>query len=234
LKPGVGKYGYPALTQLDEKQGEEIFKDLPQSPLYVFDPDPATKFTGNSNYVWPLSPKASAQDMRFTPPLSARHYFFNPNRGFLFGYYNSMVSKTFTEVVMVRFADKKDFDSKNDFEKFLSKQITNLTRRDLEKFETLKLIRQDTLVSGADYSSTIYYVTENTEPPIVINGKHPVLEMRGYNTWMYKKDSKTGKGMVYLVFFSERGLSRELHTREEIRFKIQRLLSSCEFGEVKK
>ena len=172
--------------------------------------------------------------MRFAPPLSTRHYFFTPNKGFVFSYYNAMVSKTFSEVVSVAFVEKKDFDSGEDFEKFISKQIANLTKRDLEKSETLKLLKQDTLASVAEYSSSIYFVTENIKPPIVIDGKHPVLEMREYNTCIYKKDLKTGKGMVYLVFFSERGLPQELHAREEIRFKIRKLLNSCEFGEVKK
>jgi hypothetical protein len=236
LKPGVGKYGSPTvtLTQLDEKQGEEVFKDQQQPTLYVFDPDPATKFTGNSNYLGPLSPKDSLQDMVFTPPLSTRHYFFNPNAGFFFSYYNAMVSKTFTEGVMVRFVDKKDFNSRDDFEKFVSKQIANLTGKNLEKFETLQMLKQDTLASGADYSSTIYYVTENAKSAVIVNGQHQVLEMRSYDTWMYKKDLKNGKGNIYNIFFSERGLPQELHTREEIRFKIRQLLGSPEFGEVKK
>jgi hypothetical protein len=225
-EPG-GKTGSTKLVQLDEKEGEEVFNKMEYPPLYVYDPDPYT----NSKYIWPSSPKTGYAHMKFSFPLSTRHYFAAPITGFMFSYYNKMVSLTFTEVETIH-GDKRNFADKKDFEKYANRQIDNL-KKDFKKSETLQILTQDSLTSDADYTSSIYVVTEDTKPYVFVNGSHPTLELREYNAWLYKKDLISGKGDVYSIYFSERGLPGELHTKEEIRFKIQQLLNSCEFGNFK-
>jgi hypothetical protein len=222
-----GKLGNPKLTQLDEKDGDEAFNKIDYPALYVYDPDPFI----NSKYIWPSSPKTGFEHMVFSLPLSTRHYFASSLDGFICSYHNEMVSRTFTEFEIVS-AEKRKFGDKEDFEKYVTRQIDKL-KKGFKKSETLHGLTQDSLTSNADYTSGIYFVTEDTKPTMVINGNHPVLEVREYNTWVYKKDLISGKGEVYSITFSERGLREELHTKEEIRFKIQQLLNSCEFGDFK-
>ena len=226
MEPG-GTLGNPKLTQLDEKDGDEAFNKIDRPALYVYDPDPFI----NSKYIWPSSPKTGYEHMTFSLPLSTRHYFASNLEGFICSYYNTMVSPTFSEGDIVS-AEKRNFSDKEDFEKYANRQIGKL-KKGFKKSEILQQLTQDSLTSNADYTSSIYFVTEDTHPNMVINGNHPSLEVREYNSWVYKKDVKRGKGDVYSITFSERGLPEELHTKEEIRFKIQQLLNSCEFGDFK-
>lgn len=232
MLPGI-EWGYPTLTLLGEKQGEEALRKISHELLDVY--DLANLRTADKlstiNFAWPSSAKMGFQQMKFKAPISTRHFIHGHEVGYLFYYYNDAVSQTFSETIRVKSDVKNDINSQEEFEKYMRKQIDKLTKGDLEKFETVQLVKQDTLVSGADYSSTFYYVTENTRSAVVVNGQHQVLEMREYNTWMYKKDLKKNKGTIYTVFFSERGLPQELHAREEIRFKLRQLISSCSFVE---
>ncbi len=225
-EPG-GKTGFTKLIQLDEKEGGEAFNKIDFPPLYIYDPDPFR----NSHYIWPSSPKTGYEHMQFSLPLSTRHYFVNVLDGFKFTYYNKMVSSTFSELDGV-YGGKINLANKEDFEKFANKQINNL-KRGFKKSETLQEITKDSLTSTADYISTVYFVTTDTKTNVEINGSSPVLELRQYSTLLYKKDLTTGKGDYYSIYFSERGLPEELHTKEEIKFKIQQLLNSCEFGDLK-
>jgi hypothetical protein len=224
MEPG-GKIGNPKLTQLEEKDGEETFNKIKNPPLYVYDPDPFT----NSKYIWPSSSKTGYEHMMFSLPLSTRHYFVSSLEGFKFTYFNKSVSPTFTEIDGV-YAGKINLSDKEEFEKFAKKQINNL-KKGFKKSETLKEMTEDTLFSNADYISSVYFVTEDSKASLPAGGKAPLLELRQYSSLLYKKDLKTGKGDFYSIYFSERGLPQELHTKEEIRFKIQLLLSSCEFGD---
>jgi hypothetical protein len=169
--------------------------------------------------------------MMFSLPLSTRHCFASANTGFMFSYYNKMVSATFSEIDGV-YGGRKNLSDKEEFQNFFNKQINSL-KKGLKKSETLQAITPDSLTSEADYISGVYFVTHDSKADVVINGIHPVLELRQYSILLYKKDPVTGKGDYYSVYFSERGLPEELHTKEEIRFKAQQLVTSCEFGDFK-
>lgn len=222
-----GKTGSTKLVQLDHTAGPEAFNTIKFLPLYVYDPDPFT----NSYYVWPSSPKLRFEHMKFSIPLSTRHYFASAIEGFKFSYTNKILSPTFSEIDGV-YGSKINLSDKDDFEKFANKQISNL-KKSFKKSETLQEITPDTLNSAADFISSVYFVTKDTKPDILVNGQPPVLELRQYSSIVYYKNPKTGKGDFYSIYFSERGLPEALHTKEEIRFKIQQLLYSCEFGDFK-
>ncbi len=222
-----GKTGFPKFIQLDEKEGEEAFNKINSLPLYVYDPDPYT----NDNYIWPSSPKTGYIHMQFLPPLSTRHFSFNQLNGFMFSYYNKVVSASFSEIVGV-YGGKANLRDKDEFDKFARKQMNNL-QKSSTKSATIQKITEDSLTSGADYTYSVYFVETDSKPDVEVNGQRPVLELRQYSTLLYKRDALTGKGDYYSVYFSERGLPQELHSREEIRFKIQQLLNSCEFGDFK-
>jgi hypothetical protein len=152
----------------------------------------------------------------------------NSSQGFIFSYYNKNVSATFTEVDGV-YGRKINLKDKDDFEKFVSKQTNNL-KKGFKSSETLQQITENTLLSNADYIHSVYFVTTDTKPDIKIAGQYPTLQLRQYSVMLYKKDLKNGKrDLLYSVYFSERGLQEELHTREEIKWKIQQLINSCEF-----
>jgi hypothetical protein len=225
-EPG-GKTGSTKLVRVDEKEGEEVFNKMEYPPLYVYDPDPYT----NSKYIWPSSPKTGYAHMMFSSPLSTRHFFVKPLIGFMFSYYNKMVSPTFTEVDGV-YGSKMNLSGKEDFDKYAAKQTNNL-RKSSNKSATIQNITEDSLTSGADYTYSVYFVEKDSKPNVEINGQRPVLELRQYSVIIYKKDPQTGKGDVYSIYFSERGLPGEVHSKEEIRFKVQQLLNSCEFGDFK-
>jgi hypothetical protein len=225
-EPG-GKTGSTKLVQLDEKEGEEVFSKMEYPPLYVYDPDPYT----DSKYIWPSSPKTGYAHMMFSFPLSTRHFFVKPLIGFMFSYYNKMVSPTFTEADGV-YGSKMNLSGKEDFDKYAAKQTNNL-KKSSNKSATIQNITEDSLTSGADYTYSVYFVEKDSKPNVEINGQRPVLELRQYSAIIYKKDQQTGKGDIYSIYFSERGLPGELHSKEEIRFKVQQLLNSCEFGDFK-
>lgn len=171
--------------------------------------------------------KTGYEHMMFSMPPSTNRSSYNWLNGFIFSYYNPAVSQTFSEVDRV-LGDKRKFDSKDDFDKYVSRQ-TSQVKKGFKKSETIRLFMQDTLVSAADFISSLYFVTEDSDPAIAVNGVHPTLEVRAYHAWLYKKDSTTGKGNVYAIFFSERGLPGELHSQQELKWKIQQFLNSCEF-----
>jgi len=145
----------------------------------------------------------------------------------MFAYYEPNVSQTYSEVDRV-YGEKRNFSGKDDFDKFINKQTGKLKKG--RKIGDRGGVTPDSLSSQADFISSVYYLSEDTSPDISIQGVHPSLEVREYNAWLYKKDSQTGKGDIYTIVFSERGLPEELHTKKEIRLKIQRFLDSCEFG----
>ena len=164
-------------------------------------------------------------------PLSTRHFFVNTADGYVYSYYNKLLSPTFTEVdgvwgSAISFSDKKDFD------KFAGKRLNDL-KKSSGKSATIESITEDSLTSKADYMYTVYFTEKDSKPDTKLNGQTPVLELRQYTTLIYKKNPQTNKGDVYSIYFSERGLPEEIHSKEEIRFKIQQLLNSCEFGEFK-
>lgn len=162
--------------------------------------------------------KTGYEHMRFTIPPSTNRSSSTALYGFFFTYYNEAISKTFSEADNV-FGEKRNFD-KADFDKYVSKKI-NQIKKGFKKSETLQLFVEDSLTSSADYISSVYFATEDTNPAVVVNGVHPTLQVRDYHAWIYKKDSAAGKGDAYAIFFSEIGLPKELHSKEEIRFKIQ-------------
>lgn len=223
-EPG-GKTGSTKLVQLDEKEGEETFNKMDYPSLYVYDPDPFT----NSYYILPSAPKLGYAHMKFSFPLSTRHFFQSASSGFIFSYYNKNVSPTFTEVDGV-YGNKISFKDKDDFDKFAKKQMNNL-QKSSGKSATIISISEDSLISAADYIYSVYFIEKDSKPNVKINDTIPVLQLRQYSTLIYKKDATTGKGDYYSIYFSERGLTEELHSKEEIRFKIQQLLTSCEFGD---
>src|SRR5258706_1054514 len=177
------------------------------------------------------SPKRGYEHMHFSFPSSTNNSSFSQSDGFMFSYYNKMASPTFSELDGV-YGGKIKIADKEDFEKFVNNQLNNL-KKGFKKSETLQEITQDSLTSNADYISSLYFVTEDTKPAVRVNGNRPVLELRQYSSLIYKKDLTSGEGNFYSIYFSERGLPQELHTKEEIHFKIQQLLSSCEFGDFK-
>ena len=220
-----GKIGFPKLEQLDENAGKNALAKIRTPPLYVYDPDPFT----DSKYIWPSSPKSGFAHMQFSLPLSTRHFFIRPLIGFMFSYYNKMVSPTFTEADGA-YGSKMNLSGKEDFVKYAAKQTNNL-KKSSNKYATIQSIEEDSLLSRADYTYGLYFTEEDSKPNVEVNGKRPVLELRQYNVLLYKKDQQTDKGNLYSIYFSERGLPQELHTKEEIRSKIQHLLNSCEFGD---
>ena len=203
-------------------------KNYTDTAKYLSVPGPANQ---NTTQLRPSLLKPGYEHMHFLFPPSTNRSFFNPLNGFTFSYYNQIVSQTFSEVDGVH-GVKKNFSDKDEFEKYTKRQIDKL-KKGFKKSETLKELTDDSLTSNADYTSSIYFVTEDTKPAVVVNGSHPTLDVREYNAWVYKKNEISGKGDVYSITFSERGLPQELHTKEEIRFKIQQLLNSCEFGDFK-
>lgn len=225
-EPG-GKTGITKLIQLDDDAGEASFNAIKFRVLYIYDPDPYT----NDYYVYPSAPGTGYSHMKFSAPLSTRHFFVSTLTGFQFTYFNKLLSPTFTEVDGV-YGGKINLSDKEDFDKFFDKQVNNL-KKGFKKSETLQQLTADTLTSAANYTSAVYYVTTDTKPDATLNGQTPVLELRSYNAIVFYKDPATGKGDYYTIAFSERGLPEELHTKEEIRFKIQQFLSSCNFGDFK-
>jgi hypothetical protein len=222
-----GKNFFPKIEQLNDADGKAAFDKIIFPPLYVYDPDPFT----NGYYVWPDAAKVGYAHMKFTPPLSARHFFQSTIDGFIFSYYNKTSSLTFSEVVGV-YGGKKNISDREDFLKFANKQMDNL-KKSSSKTATIEAITEDSLTCSSDYIYSVYFIEKDSKPNVQVNGVTPFLEVRQYSSIVYKKDVKTGKGDYYSIYFSERGLPEELHSKEEIRFKIQRLLNSCEFGDFK-
>ena len=221
------KIGFPKLELLDDTTGINAFDKITLLPLYVYDPDPFT----SGYYVWPDAQKVGYAHMKFKPPLSTRHFFQNIIEGFVFSYLNKTISPTFSEVVGV-YGGKKNISDKDEFIKFASKQTGDL-KKSSSKTATIESITEDSLTCNSDYIYSVYFVEKDSKPNVQVIGKTPVLEVRQYSSIVYKTDVKTGKGDYYSIYFSERGLPEELHRKEEIRFKIQLLLNSCEFGDFK-
>lgn len=220
-----GKNFFPKIEQINEEQGKIAFDKITIPALLVYDPDPFT----NDHYVWPDPQKIGYTHMIFLPPLSARHFFESTMDGFIFSYYNKSLSPTFTEVVGV-YGSKKNISDKEDFMKFARKQKDNINKSS-SKSATIESITEDSLTCNSDYIYSVYFIERDSKPNVQVNGQIPVLEVRQYSAIIYKKDEKSGKGDYYSIYFSERGLATELHTKDEIRAKIQYLLDSCEFIE---
>ncbi len=222
-----GKIGNSKLTLLDKNEGEEVFNKMKTPPLYIYDPDPLM----NSRYIWPIGYKTGYEHMNFSAPLSTRHYVVNALEGFKFTYYNRSVSPSFSEIDGV-YGGKMSISDKEEFDKFANKQINNL-KKGLKKSEIIKEFSSDTLTSTADYISSTYFVTEDSKPSLPPGVRISSLELRQYSVLIYKNIANNNKGDFYSIYFSERGLPDELHTKEEIRYKINALLKSCEFGDFK-
>lgn len=219
-----GKTGFPKIVQLNDEEGEMAFNKTESPALYVYDPDPFT----NSKYIEQQPERIGYIHMKFYAPLSVRHYFASALDGFIFSYYNKILSPTFSEADGV-FGERKNLKDKDDFYKFAHKQLENL-QKSSGKSATIISITEDSLISAADYIYSVYFIEKDSKPNVKINDTIPVLELRQYSTLIYKKDATTGKGDYYSIYFSERGLPEELHSKEEIKFKIQQLLDSCSFG----
>lgn len=125
---------------------------------------------------------------------------------------------------------KKNISDKEEFIKFANKQKDNLIKSS-SKSATIESVTEDSLTCNSDYIYSVYFVEKDSKPNVQVTGQTPVLEVRQFSSIVYKKDAKTGKGDYYSIYISERGLPGELHSKEEIRFKIQRLLNSCKFVE---
>jgi hypothetical protein len=228
------KHDLPQLTLLNETEGTEAFNSIRNKPVPIFDPDPIQFVFAfkkiPSQYIWDFSLKGF-NEFLFTPPISTRHYFASAELGFNFGYVNKMVSNTFSEEDLMQRMDDIDFSSQEDFEKYAKKNIEK-AGKNLKRSETLKERAYEQGRSPADMTLFAYSVTEDTRPEGIKLDEHQFVETRTYQACLYKKEIKGNKGRVFLVTFSERGLPEELHSKEEIFYKINLLVQSSEFGKV--
>jgi hypothetical protein len=231
------KHDVPKLSLLDEQEGTAVFNSIRNQPVPIFDPDPLQLVYGfkkiPSQYVWDYSLKTGFAELLFTPPISTRHYFASAELGYIFGYANKMLSQTFSEVDLVQRIGDIDFASQADFETYVKKNIEKFSK-DLKKSETLKGRAYLNGKSRAGMTLMVYSVSEDTRPEGIKLAANQALETRTWQACMYKREVKGDKGRVFLVTFSERGLAEELHSKEEIFYKLNYLVQSSEFGKVAK
>jgi len=231
------KRDVPKLSLLNEQEGTAVYNSIRNQPVPIFDPDPLQLALGfkkiMSQYVWDYSLKTGFAELLFTPPISTRHYFASAELGYIFGYANKMLSQTFSEVDLVQRTDDIDFAAQADFETYVKKNIEKLSK-DLKKSEILKERTYLNGTSPADMTLIVYSVSEDTRPEGIKLAANQALETRTWQACMYKREVKGDKGRVFLVTFSERGLAEELHSKEEIFYKLNYLVQSSEFGKVAK
>lgn len=229
------KHDLPQLTLLSEKEGLETFTSIQNGPVHVFDPDPLSFLYSfkkiESQYVLDVNKKTGFNEFLFAPPISTRHYFASADLGYVFGYVNKMSSQTFSELDMVQRLEDIDFSSNEDFENYVKKNLEKSAKK-LKKSETLKEMLYEEGTSPADMTWFAYSVSNDARPDGIKLHEDTFLETRTYQACMYKKEIHGTKGRVFLVTFSERGLPEELHSKEEIFYKINLLVQSSEFGKV--
>jgi hypothetical protein len=231
------KHGFPKLVLLNEKEGALRYNSMNIPEFYVYDDHkqfsgPLIKSVLSSYMSYPSL--TGFVEFLFQPPLSARHYFASAENGYRFMYNNKMLSSTFSELDFVQRMEDKDFDNEVQFEEYVKKHIEK-AGKNLKKSETLQEQLFEKIHSPADMTYGVYSVTRDTKPENTgsLNGQS-FLEVRTYQVCMYKTEVKKSKGRVFLISFSERGLLEELHSKEEIRFKINLLLNSSSFGKAGK
>ncbi len=235
IEPGL-KTGYPKLVLIDEKEGSVMYEANKNPEFYIY--DYFKEFKGPlrsqlSEYSrYPTVPTGFAEFL-FISPASARHYFADAINGYRFMYNNKMLSTSFSEIDLVQRMGDKDFSDEEEFKEYVKKHVDK-AGNDLKKSETLQEQAYEKLNSPADMTYAVYTTKTDTKPEGVDLKGQSFLETRTYQVCMYKKDVKKNKGRIFLISFSERGLPAELHSKEEIRFKINLLVQSSTFGKAGK
>ncbi|HEX4851172.1 MAG TPA: hypothetical protein VFV08_10215, partial [Puia sp.] len=202
----------------------------------IYDPDPMAiifyhqKFP--SWYTRDGAKEFGFNEFTFDPPVSVRHYFATPELGFKFSWANPMVSGSYSEVVWVQRMGDYDFNSMDEFKAFVKSKVEKADEKLLKKSETVIEFIYIDVPTPADLSFASYVVTRDTKPSSVDMNGRPYLEVRTWQTYMYKKNIKKGKGRIFQVSFSERGFPEELHSKEGIFYKMNLVLQSCQFGVV--
>jgi hypothetical protein len=234
---GTVKNPVPVFLQLDSELGAEKFNDSQASLVKIYDMDPMEyKFHGQTIQSWYVreeNKKTGFNEFLFSPPVSARHYFASPALGYQYQYANYWVSRSYSEAVIVQRMGDYDFGSQTEFDNFVKEKTEQGNKKLLKKSETVIESEWTDISTPADYSYASYIVTQDTKPEGVDMKGQPFVEVRTWQTAMYKRQVKKNKGRIFQITFTERGLPEELHSKAEIFYKMNLMLKTCVFGVVK-
>lgn len=226
----------PKVEFLSGEIGRMAFDSLNVKPTYIYDPDPMewqfNRKILESYTVHDPQKKAGFNEFIFDQPIFLRHYFASAEMGYMYLYANKMVSSSYSEAALIQRMGDKDFNSLDEFEKYVKSKVENADKSLLKKSETVIEFNYVDISTGADLSFASYIVTRDVKPMGVTLQKNQFLEVRTWQAYMYKKDVKKNKGRIFQVSFTERGVPEEIHTKEEIFFKMNLLLKSIQFGKV--
>jgi hypothetical protein len=150
----------------------------------------------------------------------------------MYSWANLWVSASYSEAVLIQRMGDYDFSSLDEFKSFVKSKVEAGDKKQLKNSESVIEFTYTDVITPADLSFASYIVTHDDKPSSVdLRGK-PYLEVRTWQAYMYKKKIKKGKGRIFQVSFTERGFPEELHSKEEIFYKMNLLLQSVEFGVV--
>ena len=133
--------------------------------------------------------------------------------------------------IIQRIGDE-DFDSLAQFEQYVNSRVEKVNKKNLKKSETIIESSFKEISTPADLSFASYIVSDDTKPLETDMKGNPFVEVRSWQAYLYKKKIKNNKGRIYLVTFTERGLPVEVHSKEEIFYKMNLLLQSSKFENV--
>ncbi len=233
---GIQREPIPVIEQLDDSTGSREFDAIDAPPIHIYDPDPMEmNFHGQTlttQYVLELHKRTGFNEFTFNHPISVRHYFSSPEMGFEYSYINKMVSPSYSEGVMIQRMGDEDFDSLAQFEQYVNSRVEKANKKNLKKSETVIESSFKEISTPADLSFASYFVSDDSKPLGTDMQGNPFVEVRTWQAYLYKKQIKNNKGRIFQVTFTERGLPAEVHSKEEIFYKMDLLLQSSKFGKV--
>jgi hypothetical protein len=188
--------------------------------------------TLTTQYVLELNKRTGFNEFTFSHPISVRHYFSSPEIGYEYNYVNKMVSSSYSEDVLIQRMGDEDFDSLAQFEQYVKSSVEKANKKNLKKSETVIESSFKEISTPADLSFASYIVSDDTKPLGTDMKDNPFVEIRTWQAYLYKKQIKNNKGRIFQVTFTERGLPREIHSKEEIFYKMNLLLETSKFGRV--
>jgi hypothetical protein len=224
------------LFLLNPADGIRDFDTMNILPINIYDPDPMEwKFNRGiieSSTVHDPHKKVGFNEFIFDQPVTLRHYFASAEMGYMYTYANKMVSPSYSEAAFIQRMGDKDFNSQEEFENFVKSKVEQGDKKQIKKSESVSEFIWVEIPTAADMSYASYIVTHDTNPQGVGLKDGEYLEVRTWQAYMYKKEVKKNKGRIFQVSFTERGFPSEIHTKEEIFYKMNLLLKSITFGKV--
>jgi hypothetical protein len=231
---GTQREPIPLIELLDDSTGSLEFNSIDVPILHIYDPDPMEmNFHGQtltSDYVREPDKRTGFNEFLFQHPISVRHYFSSPEMGYEYTYVNKMVSSSYSEVVLIQRMADGDFKSQTEFELYVNARNGKADKKLLKKSETIVESSSIEISTPADLSFASYSVSDDTQPEGTDKKGNPFVELRTWQAYLYKKQINNNKGMIFRVTFTEKGLLPEVHSKEEIFYKMNLLLQSIQFG----